>query len=84
MGVDARDGLRESDDGVVVVRHAAVSGASVGGEAQPPDALFRGLEQVGPLVTTGGCRHGDGVAAHLADGFGGAVEEFGAVVDGPV
>ena len=72
---DAGDGSGQPGDGVVGVDLRTVAGPAVRHEAQPGDALFGGLQEVGPLPADGG-----GEAAHLGDRFGGAFEEFGPVV----
>ena len=51
---DPRDRTGEVGDGVVVVRDRPVAGRPPGPQGEPGDPLLGGLEQVGPLVTTGG------------------------------
>ncbi len=72
---EGRDGLGESGDGVVGVQTAAVSGPPAGDELDPDEGLLPDLQQVGAAVADG-----DRVAAHLADGLGGAGEPLGAVL----
>ena len=50
-------------------------------QPQPGDALLGGLQQVGALLAARRGRHGDAVAADLADRLGDALEQLGVLVD---
>ncbi len=79
MSTDTGDRAREFGDGVVVVEHGTVAGATLGPQAHPRQALLGRLDQVDPATLDR-----DREAAHLTDGLGAALECVPMVIDQPV
>jgi hypothetical protein len=91
VGADPGDRGGEPGDGVVRVHQRAVAGGAAGDQAQPEDALLRGLEQVEPAVVDGHAEAADLAhrVAHPVEGLAvvlhqvaGAVQAAGLLVGG--
>ncbi len=74
---DARHGLGQGGDRVVVVHERPVPGTAAGVQAQPVDPLLGRLDQVEPQVLG----HRVGEPADLADRLGDAFQEVGVLPD---